>query len=198
MKYVLLDATCRRYAITILHPSYIEANLSTYYKAIVINFTNKYARIVQGTLIRPDPNSNDVDFRISVSERLLYVDEKTDKIIPDVWKRLLSWTFCRAAKAKRSDDNAGHETTSAVPEENDNLIVSKTRERKLDDKEEEALRIASKSTAGDDKEEEAMRIASKSTVASLRIKNMDMSAVDEQDDDGRSSPASSSSSSQSP
>jgi hypothetical protein len=121
MKYVLLDATCHRYTITIHHPGYIEANLSTYYKAIVINFTEKYACIVQGTLIRPDPNSNDVDFRISVSERLLYVDEKTNKIIPDVWKRVLSWTFCRAAKAKRGDDNAGHQTTSAVPEENDNL-----------------------------------------------------------------------------
>ncbi|KFZ04461.1 hypothetical protein V502_10133 [Pseudogymnoascus sp. VKM F-4520 (FW-2644)] len=150
-------------------------------QVVVINLTNKYARIVQGTFICPNPNYNDVDFRISVSEQLQYVDEKTDTIIPDFWKRLLSWTFCRAAKAKRGNDNAGDETTSAVPEENDNLIVSKIRERKLDDKEEEALRIASKST-----------------VASLRIKNKDMSAVDEQDDNGRRSPASSSSSSQSP
>jgi hypothetical protein len=72
--------------------------------------------------------------------------------------------------------------------------VSKTRERRVDDREDEAMRIASKSTVADDKEEEAMRIASKSTVASLRKKNKDMSAVDEQDNDGGSSPASSSSS----
>lgn len=72
--------------------------------------------------------------------------------------------------------------------------MSKTRERRADDKEDEAMRIASKSTVADDKEEEAVRIASKSTVASLK-KNKDMSAVDEQDYDGGSSPASSSSSS---
>ncbi|KFX95162.1 hypothetical protein O988_05938 [Pseudogymnoascus sp. VKM F-3808] len=145
-------------------------------QVVVINFTDQYARIVQGTLTRPRPNSNEVDFRISVSEQLLYVNEKTDKIISDAWKRLLGWTFCRAAKAEGGKDDAGDKTTSAVPEENVNLIVSKTRERRADDR-----------------EDEAMRIASKSTVASLK-KNKDMSAVDEQEYDG-SSPASSSSSS---
>lgn len=178
MKYAPLDVTCHRYVNTILHPGFTEANLCPSYKVVVINFTDKYARIVQGTLTRPRPNSNKVDFRMSVSEQLLYVDEKTDKIIPDVWKRLLGWTFCRAAKAERGNDNARDETTSAVPEENVNLIVSKTRERRADDR-----------------EVEAMRIASKSTVASLGKKNKDISAVDEQDDDGSSSPASSSSSS---
>ncbi|OBT59956.1 hypothetical protein VE03_10479, partial [Pseudogymnoascus sp. 23342-1-I1] len=106
---------------------------------------------------------------------LPFVDED-NKIIPLIWKKLLGWTFCRAAKAKRGDDNTGYDTTSSVPKENnDRLIVSKTRGKGLNDDYEEALRKASRSTAAssakdnrtDDEEEDLMRKASRSTVASL-------------------------------
>ncbi|KFZ02061.1 hypothetical protein V500_00470 [Pseudogymnoascus sp. VKM F-4518 (FW-2643)] len=141
---------------------------------IVINFTDKFARVVQGTLVRPDSSSDVVEFRISVTEILEYVD-KESKIVPGVWKQLLGWTFCRAAKTKRGDDTTGCGTTNSVPiENNNNLIVSKTREKGTNDEDEEALRKASKSTVAssvkdnrtDDEEDESMSKASKSTPAS--------------------------------
>lgn len=140
----------------------------------MINFTDKFARIVQGTLVRPDSSSDVVEFHISVSKILEYVD-KENKIVPGVWKQLLGWTFCRAAKAKRGDDTTGCGTANSVPiENNDNLIASKIREKGTNDEDEEALRKASKSTVAssvkdnrtDDEEDESMSKASKSTPAS--------------------------------
>lgn len=55
---------------------------------MVINFTDKYARVVQGALIRPDHDPSIVELRVSVPDTLRYVNDH-GRFKPDVWMQIL-------------------------------------------------------------------------------------------------------------
>lgn len=58
-------------------PVSTEANTSMFYKVIVINFTEKYARIVQGTLVRLHPGNISPFFLVmNPSARKAHVSQK--------------------------------------------------------------------------------------------------------------------------
>ncbi len=69
---------------------------------------------------------------------LRFVDD-SNNIIPDAWRQLVSWTLCRAVTAG-TDSGAG---------EGECLVIPKTRGAGAGaEGDDEALRIASKSSAG--------------------------------------------------
>ena len=138
MKATPPNPTCRRYIDPDLPVSHVRANRSP--QIMVVNFTGEYARVVQGALVRPCLDADFVELRISVSANLCYLD-KTNAIIPDIWKQLLGWTFCRTAKTKH-DGNTGKPGRGL-----EKLVISKIRGQGMDEREDEvALRNASKST----------------------------------------------------
>ena len=51
---------------------------------MVINFTDKYVRVIQGSLVHPDHDPSIVELRISVSDSLDYLDDNGN-LIPDIY-----------------------------------------------------------------------------------------------------------------
>lgn len=105
-------------------------------QVLLVNFTDEYARVVQGALVRSASDPDAVELRVSVCEHVRYLDG-AGAPDPDAWMRLLAWTFSRHV-GPVDGEGAGE------------LAVAKTRgavEAGPDADGEEAMRQASKSTA---------------------------------------------------
>ena len=161
------------------------ANRSTS-QIVIISLTDKYARVVQGTLVYPDPDSALVELRVSVLDTLRYIDDNGD-LIPEAWMNILHWTFCRIIEPKESRVDTANGTNTAREEEgvqlalrtmeDAKLSVPKTKDEKTDDAlwsgEDEALFQASKSTTAlsmaDQDEEEKKKKKKRGTIRPSRL-----------------------------
>lgn len=118
-------------------------------QTMVVNFTDKYARVIQGALVRPIHDPSIVELRISVSDSLNYLDDDGN-VIPDVWLQLLHWTFSHPVGAQKVPVDIRNAPATAPNQESVKLVVPKARVEKTGDaqgsSEDEALRQASKST----------------------------------------------------
>lgn len=124
---------------------------------MAITFTDEYARVIQGALVRSESDPDVVELRISVSENLRYLDD-TGTPIQSVWLRLLGWTFSRGVEATEGSGVAAGVGTGCK-EESDRLTVPKARASEeaggLGSDEDEALRKASKSTTASERKQRA-------------------------------------------